>query len=345
MKYNFSFDPKLKQYYYSTNYFVKSIEILKNKKNTTAMQFVHFCEEPIVVCGIQESIELLKFVLGNDFDKIEILSQKDGNIISNQEPILVIKGEYKYFGYLENIIDGILSCRSSVATNVSRILNILKPSQELIYMADRTTSYFNQPYDAYPAHMCGVNLFVTEAQIKFFKNDKNVKVVGTMPHALIQQFAGNLANVIDEYNNTHNLKPYALIDYHNDVISELDSIRDKLNNIVGVRIDTSRLNVDQSLINKNIHIPGINYELVKNVREWLDINGGKHLKIIVSSGLDYHDIQKLNIQNAPIDYFGVGSSLLTNSVHVSADLVLLNDKLESKFGRTKKDWANLEVIK
>lgn len=344
MKYKFNFDERLKENYYSTNYFLKTIDIVKNFDNIVSMQFIHFSDENIVVCGIDETIQLLKFVLGDNFSKLEIFTLKDGDIVSSNSPLLVIKGKYKYFGQLENIIDGILASRSSIATNVYKIKQRINSNQDIIFMADRNRSYFEQQYDAYPAHLLGVKLFVTNAQIEFFQDDKEVKVIGTMPHALIQQFKGDLKQVIKEYNRIHSQKPYALIDYHNDVINELDLVKSQLDNVIGVRIDTSKNNIDFSLKQKGIMEYGVNHNLVKSVREWLDSNGYKHLKIIVSSGIDYNDIEMFIKNNTPIDYFGIGSYFLTNSVHVSADLVELNGKFEAKTNRSKKDWSLLKKV-
>ena len=344
MKYKFNFDNRLKNNYYSTNYFLKTIDIVKNTNNVVSMQFIHFSNEDIVVCGIDETIQLLKFVLGENFSKLEVLAQEDGNIISSNSPLLVIKGEYKYFGQLENIIDGILARRCSIATNVYKIKQKINSNQDIIFMADRNDSYFQQPYDAYPAHLLGVKLFVTNAQVEFFKEDKEVKVIGTMPHALIQQFKGDLKQVIKEYNRVHLQKPYALIDYHNNVISELESIKSQLNDVIGVRIDTSKNNIDFSLEQKGIMEYGVNHNLVKSVREWLDNNGYKHLKIIVSSGINDKDIETFAKNNTPIDYFGIGGYFLTNSVHVSADLVELNGEIETKTNRFKKDWSTLKRV-
>ena len=55
---------------------------------------------------------------------LEILALNDGDIISDGEPVLKIKGRYEDFGYLESLIDGILARRSSVATNVKEVLKV-----------------------------------------------------------------------------------------------------------------------------------------------------------------------------------------------------------------------------
>jgi len=43
-----------------------------------------------------------------------------------------------------------------------------------------------------------------------------------------------------------------------------------------------------------------------------------------------------------VDYYGVGSFFLTTSVHVSADLVEINNQHEAKFGR--KLLANAHLL-
>ncbi len=344
MKFKFSFDNRLKQNYFSTNYFLKTIKIIENKNNIVSMQFIHFSNSSIMVCGIEEVIQLLKFCLEDNFNKIKILAHNDGDIIDSNEPILVIIGNYKYFGHLENIIDGILASRCSVATNTYNMKKYLKDSQSIIYMADRLNSYFNQPFDAYPAYIGGIKLFTSDAQIEFFKDDKDVNVIGTMPHALIQQNEGNLHKAIEDYYLVHKSKPIALIDYHNNVIEELEKIKDILDKIDGVRIDTSKINIDESLLKLNKKNYGVNHQLVCLVRDWLDNNGGKKLKIIVSSGINLEDMKNFYNNNTPIDMYGIGGYFLLNSVHISADLVELNYNLESKFGREKKSWKNLKKI-
>ena len=300
------------------------------------MQFTFFGKEPVKVCGINESIALLKEALPKQHLKqIKIYAHRDCDVVKPKTSVLLIIGPYQYFGHLENLIDGILARRSSVCNNCYKVLKLIKPSQ-LIYMADRTDDYLIQPYDGYAAYIAGVRQFVTQASVSLIK-DKNVKVVGTMPHALIQQHNGNLIeatkNYIREYGNKNTI---ALVDYHNDIESEIRKLATGFSSLYGVRVDTSSNVIDKGLLKRfgNKHnLYGVNPQLVKLTRNTLDDVDFKNTQIIVSSGLNETKIKEFIKAKSPVDLYGIGSSLITRNIHFTADLVLLNNKSQAKFGR------------
>lgn len=111
---------KLKSKYYSTLYFSHTSKVLKKFNNThqATMQFVSFTEEPYMVCGISEIMEIIKVSLTpSQYRSLTIKARSDGDIILPNEPVLTITGKYSIFAELENIIDSVLARRSSVATN------------------------------------------------------------------------------------------------------------------------------------------------------------------------------------------------------------------------------------
>lgn len=331
--FNFKFDKRLKKQFFSTVYFSKTTKILNKNKDISILQFTHFCDKKVKVCGIKEVIQLIKFCLPKKhLKKIEVYGFKDGDLVDSSQSILLIKGPYYLFSWLENIIDGILARRSSVATNcyeLSKVVNL----KNVIYMADRTDDYLLQPYDGYAAFVGGIRNFVTPAQIEFIKNNPSVNAGGTIPHALIQQFDGKLLDALFAYQNSFpNDNLVALIDYHNDVVDEIKVMSKKITNLYAVRIDTSKNLIDKSLPKKNVNY-GINPNLVKLVRKTLDAYGFKKTKIIVSSGLNKQTIKKFIDQKAPVDIYGVGASLIERNVNFTADLVVKNDNHEAKFGR------------
>ena len=61
----FDFDPRIKDGYYTAAYFEKASKILQKFKpaDSCIMQFTFFGDKPIMVCGINETIQLLKFCL------------------------------------------------------------------------------------------------------------------------------------------------------------------------------------------------------------------------------------------------------------------------------------------
>src|SRR5699024_5871835 len=68
-------------------------------------------------------------------ETLEIYSLKDGDKITPFESVLTVSGAYQQFGFLEGIIDGILSRRTSVATNV---YNVVKP---LAFLVNKNRSF------------------------------------------------------------------------------------------------------------------------------------------------------------------------------------------------------------
>jgi nicotinate phosphoribosyltransferase len=344
----FKFDPRIATGYYSANYFNKSIKLVaKYKPNEiVCMQFVHFSKEPVKVCGVDESVQMLKtFLKKSELQKIKIYGVKDGELVMGKKPILLIVGPYQYFGQYENIIDGILARRSSVCNNCYQVLKLINTDQ-LIYMADRTDDYLLQPYDGYSAYIGGVRHFVTKASTALI-NDPKVTVTGTIPHALIQEFDGDLNRTMNAYINEYGDKnAIALVDYHNDIGSEIKKLAHDFKKLFAVRIDTSSNLLDLGLKRLKIDSKdayGVSPQLVKYTRKILDESGLKETKIVVSSGIDCAKIKCFQKANVPIDFYGIGSNLITRNIHFTADLVLKNDHHEAKTGR--KLFININKIK
>ena len=349
----FKFDEKIKKGDYSAKYFLVTKNILESEKKeeTSLLRFKHFSDN-VVVAGIQESLQLIKFCLPKKiYDKLKIYYLEDGTITNSCQPILAIEGKYSDFAFLENIIDGILSRRSSIATNVKRIVDLIG-SQKIIYMADRSDDYSLQAYDGYAAYIGGVKTFVTKQHASFLKKDKNVNVVGTIPHALIQQYNGDLYSALIAYKKVNKKgKVIALIDFYNNCVDEIKKLKEKgLKQLDYVRIDTSSSLIDESL--KDLYqktsdksLYGVNDKLIKNVRNELDRLGYKNTKIIISSSLNYEKIKNYLDKKTPIDVFGVGKSFLNININFTADLVKTNNKYFAKTGRDQNIDKYLKKMK
>lgn len=318
---------------YTALYLTKTKKILDTNKvkNLSMMRFTHFNKTPIYVCGLEHCAQFLKKVPGI----FKVYGVKDGDKVEAGKPFLVIEGDYSKIAEYESVIDGILARESSICNHVKQVLKYIKPNQ-LIFMADRADLYLAQPYDGYAAWVGGLNIFTTKAHVELIE-DKKVQVVGTMPHALIQQFNGNLNKALWAYHKTFpNEKLSALVDYHNDVTKEIRKIDKKLKPYIGsIRIDTSIRMCDKSLTNKPENY-GVCKQLVINARKALDACDMKNVKIIVSSGFDISKIIDFVKSHVPVDCFGLGSSLVKVDVNVTGDLVYLNNKPEAKTGREVK---------
>lgn len=328
---------KIKRGYYSAIYFKKTIKILKKEKknNIVTIQFFQY-ENNVKLVGINECVNIIK-KYSFDAKSLKIYALTDGDVIKANEPVLKIVGNYHKFGHLENIIDGILSRQTSIATNCYRILQIIN-SKKIIYMNDRNDYYYNQENDGYAAYIAGITNFVTYAQIS--KIPKNIKPIGTIPHALIQGFNGNLIESLCAF---HKIFPsdkiIALVDYNNDVINDSLKVAYKFKHLLyAVRIDTSNSLIDkyftgkeQQYLNKTIN--GVSKYLILALRKKLNKHHFNYVKIIVSSGFNLQKIKEFENENIPVDIYGIGKSLSQLNINFTGDVVQLNNYNQSKFGR------------
>ncbi|MCR1834241.1 nicotinate phosphoribosyltransferase [Oceanobacillus caeni] len=345
----FKFDERIKEGWFSAVYFLKTKKIVEEKipDNHVTMQF--FQKENAVLCGTDEAIALVHTFADNPQD-IEIHSLKDGDKIEPFETVLTISGRYQDFGYLEGIIDGILARRTSVATNVYNVVKAAKSSgkqKPVIFMGDRDDHYTTQAGDGYAACIGGSTAQATQAMNEWWGKEG----MGTMPHALIQMFRGDVVAATKAYHEIYpNDEIAALVDYNNDVITDsLRVAREFGDKLASVRLDTSRTLVDKYFL-RNHHLMGsfdprgVNPELIFALRKALDDEGYNHVKIMVSGGFNEKRILEFESKNVPVDMYGVGRSLLNLNIGFTGDNVLLNGEPEAKQGRRYRPNPRLERV-
>jgi len=339
----FKFDSRLKDGFFSANYFLKTRKIVSENipNQIVTMQFFQR-EDDVMVCGLDESIALIK-EFAYRHEELEVLALNDGDIIQNGEPVLKITGRYEDFGFLESMIDGILARRSSVATNVYRVMRELN-GKGIINMADRQDEYNTQIGDGYAAYVAGLKADSTDAMGLWWGG----KGLGTMPHALIQLCDGDIIKAVDLYLKTFpDEKVTALIDYHNDVVNDSVKVARHLKTkLRAVRVDTSKALIDHYFDDKDTSSfdpHGVCKELIFALREALDKEGFNYVKIIVSSGFDAKKIKEFEDAKTPVDIYGVGSSLVVVNVGFTGDLVKLNGKHQAKEGR--RDIESNRLVK
>jgi len=175
--------------------------------------------------------------------------------------------------------------------------------------------------------------------------------MGTMPHAMIQMFRGDVVAASRAYHETFpDDDLIALVDYNNDVITDALKVAEAFGKeLKGVRLDTSRTLVDKYFL-RNHHLMGtfdprgVNPELVFALRKALDEEGHKHVKIMVSGGFTEERIKSFEEIGVPIDMYGVGGSLLKINIGFTGDNVLLNGQPAAKEGRRYRPNSRLEKV-
>lgn len=345
----FKFDERVGEGWFSAVYFLKTKEIVEKKlpNNHVTMQF--FQKNHAVLCGTDEAIALLH-TFAEAPETLEIHSLKDGDKIRPFETVLTVSGAYQQFGFLEGIIDGILSRRTSVATNVYNVVKAARLSgkqKPIIFMGDRDDHYTQQAGDGYAAFIGGSTAQATHAMNEWWGKEG----MGTMPHALIQMFRGDVVAATRAYHETYPEDDLvALVDYNNDVITDSLKVAKAFGKeLKGVRLDTSRTLVDKYFL-RNQHVMGtfdprgVNPELVFALRKALDEEGFNHVSIMVSGGFTEERIRYFEEQNVPVDMYGVGRSLLRINIGFTGDNVLLNGTPSAKEGRRYRPNPRLEKV-
>ena len=255
---------------------------------------------------------------------------------------MTIEGPLSYFVNLETIYLGILSRRTKIATNVNKVV-LAANKKPILFFPARFDHFSLQEGDGYAAIIGGADSISTDAQGEWI----NIEGVGTIPHAFISALNGNTVKAAELFNqNFPDIKLIVVVDYDNDSVKTSIDVAKRLGEkLWAVRIDTSSNMVDQSIISSmgNFIPTGVNQNLVMNVRDGLDKNGFKQVKIIVSGGFDFKKIKLFEKNNVPVDIYGVGSSILKHNIDFTADIVTLNGITSSKKGRKINKNSRLKL--
>ncbi|SFM07978.1 nicotinate phosphoribosyltransferase [Salibacterium qingdaonense] len=345
----FKFDERVGEGWFSAVYFLKTREIAEKYKSDENVTMQFFQKKHAVLCGTDEVIALIKTFAKNPEDLV-IHSLEDGDKVEPYETVLTIEGPYQNFGHLEGLIDGIFARRTSVATNVYNVVKAARKSgarKPVIFMGDRDDHFTQQAGDGYSAYIGGSKAQATHAMSEWWGKEG----MGTMPHALIQLFEGDVVAASRAYKETYpDDDLMALVDYNNDVIMDsLKLAREFGDDLKGVRVDTSNHMVDQYFcrhpeVMGAFDPRGVNPKLLFALREALDEEGYQHVQILASGGFTAEKINEYEDMNVPIDLYGVGSSLLEIHIGFTGDNVKINDKDEAKAGRVYRPNPRLERV-
>ncbi|GBU10681.1 nicotinate phosphoribosyltransferase [Erysipelotrichaceae bacterium] len=341
----FKFDDRIGEGWFSAVYFLKTAKIAEQElpNHRVTMQF--FQRKQAILCGIDEAIAILHTFSKNP-ETLIITALHDGDKIEPFETVLTITGQYQQFGHLEGLIDGILARRTSVATNVHDVVKAVG-NKTVVFMGDRDDHFSQQAGDGYSAYVGGMSAQATHAMNEWWGKEG----LGTMPHALIQLYSGDVVAAAIAYKKTYpkdNL--IALVDYNNDVITDSLALANHFDKeLFAVRIDTSPTMVDQYFMRNQNELGyfdprGMNPEIVFALRAALDEGGYQHVNIFVSGGLSVEKILEFERRKTPVSTYGVGASLLKVHIGFTGDAVILDGVAQAKAGRKYRPNKRLEAV-
>src|SRR4051794_17854959 len=328
--------------YYSDAYFNFTKELLEREDKHAQVVMQVFQKKYSVLGGIDEAIAVLK-LCSDDWDALEVKALYEGDEIEPHETVMTIEGDYRLFAHLETVYLGCMARRSLVMRNVREVVEAANGKQILFFPA-RHDHWLVQTGDGWAAHVAGAIGVSTDAQASWWGG----RGVGTVPHSLIAAFGGDTVEAAKafarRYGNDINVT--VLVDFENRSADTAVAVADALGkDLWGVRLDTSERLVDEALADLGDAAPrGVNVELARRVRAALDDAGHEHVRIVVSGGFDADKILHFEREGAPVDAYGVGSSLLRGQNDFTADIVRVDGRPCAKVGREEQPNPRLSLV-
>jgi nicotinate phosphoribosyltransferase len=334
---------KMRAGYYSDKYFVRAREILLADRYRPRVTMQVFGKSHAFLGGVDEAIAILK-LCAIEWADLEVRALYDGDEVEPWETVLLIEGPYDAFAHLETLYLGVLARRTRVATNTRRVVEAAAP-KEILFFPARHDHWLVQTGDGYAAHVAGAIGVSTDAQGSWWGSEG----IGTVPHALIAAYGGDTVLATRKF--AEHIGPrvrlISLVDFENDCVrTSLEVARALGDRLYGVRLDTSEMLVDRSLVDQmgSFKPTGVNPQLVWNVRRALDAEGFGKVKIVVSGGFTVDKIRDFERDQVPVDGYGVGSSLFQGRFDFTADVVQLDGRPCAKVGREYRPNPKLEKV-
>jgi nicotinate phosphoribosyltransferase len=344
---------RLRDGYYADAYFVYTKQLLEHEGHHPRVLMQVFQKQQSLLGGIDEALAILKLGAGREgpdgewvegWDELEVHALYEGDAISPWETVMTIEGDYSLFSHLETVYLGSLSRRSLIMRNVSAVVRAAR-GKPILYFPARHDHWHVQTGDGWAAHVAGAIGVSTDAQASWWGG----RGVGTVPHGLIAAYGGDTVKAAqafaERFHDEMNIT--VLVDFDNDCARTAVEVAQALGaKLWGVRLDTSELMVDRSLLDSmgDFDPRGVNPQLVANVRRALDDAGFGEVKIVVSGGFTVDRIEQFESLGVPVDAYGVGSSLIRGQNDFTADVVIVDGEPRAKAGRTYKPNPRMERV-
>ncbi|MFW5687805.1 MAG: nicotinate phosphoribosyltransferase [Bacteroidota bacterium] len=279
----------------------------------------------VVFAGLQELLHMisdmrfvsseLEYLAESGFDKNflryledysfkgSISAVREGDVVFPFEPVVRVEGNLVEAQLIETLLLNVLNFQSLIATKASRIRYAAGKGTLTDFGLRRAQSFGG--LQASRAAIIGG--FDSTSNV-FAAKKYHIPHAGTMAHSFIECF-GDEENAFRAYAQSFPDNSIFLVDTYNTLNSGIPKaimvakeMKNEGKSLKGIRLDSGDLAY-----------------LSKKAREMLDEEGLTDVKIVVSNQLDEYVIKSLLEQKAPIDIFGVGTSLVTGKPDAALD--------------------------
>jgi nicotinate phosphoribosyltransferase len=297
-------------------YFLRTRHIMEAEDLNPVVSMEVFPNADGVICGMKEVMGLLRRALPAE---AEVWALEEGTLMEAKEVVLRITAPYRSFVLYETAYLGTLAHESGWAT-AARACVQAAGDIPVISFGARHVHPSVAPHMEYAAIVGGCVGCATSAGADL----AGIEPSGTIPHALCLVMGDTVkaTQAFDRYFPPE-VRRIALVDTFKDEAEESIRVAQALGErLWGVRLDTPR------------ERGRVTPDLVREVRARLDQAGFGHVKIVVSGGVDPARIQLFRERKAPVDSFGVGSSISgAPPIDFTADIKEIEGRPVAKRGR------------
>lgn len=233
----------------------------------------------------------------------DVHAAREGEVVFATSPVLSVKGPIIEAQIAETLLLNILNFQTLVATKASR-MRLAAGDRSLVDFGLRRAQGLGGYHASRAAAIGG---FDATSNVRAGM-DYGIPVSGTLAHSFIQSHDDELAAfrafaeqrpqncilLVDTYDTLRSGVPNA--------IATAREMEARGHRLAGIRLDSGDLAY-----------------LAKRARAMLDEAGLGYVRIVASSQLDEHAIKSLVEQAAPVDAFGVGTSLVTGRPDAALD--------------------------
>lgn len=263
-----------------------------------------------ILAGLDEALALLSSL------PVRVKTMPEGSVFYPGEPVMVVEGSYRDFAIHETAILGFLCQASGIATKAARV-RVAAGNKPVVHFGARRMHPAITPMIDRNAYIGGCDGVATLAGAE----ELGVEPSGTMPHSMILLFGDTVqaARAFDEVIDPL-VQRTVLIDTFAD--EKFESLR--VAEAFGKKLFAVRLDTPGSR-------RGDFFSICREVRWELDLRGYRHVKILVSGGVNEFSITELN---NVVDLYGVGTSISSAPVlDFAMDIVAIDGKPVSKRGK------------
>ena len=232
-----------------------------------------------------------------------IRSMQEGEVVFPLEPLLQVEGGLAEVQLIETLLLNYLNFQSLIATKAARMRSVA---------GDRHLSEFGlrraQGLGGISASRAAIAGGFDSTSNVYAAKMYDIKAVGTMAHSFIQSEENELT-AFRKFAEAHPENCTLLVDTYNTLRSGIPN---------AIIVAKEMMQKGQTLQAIRLDSGDLAY-LSKKGRKMLDDAGLEKVQIVVSNQLDEYLIKSLLDQKAPIDVFGVGTSLATGQPDAALD--------------------------